>query len=433
MSRHLLAIILFALFVCIGGTAKAAPFEVRNIVVSIQSESAVKARDIALAKAQRVAFAALVGMTENDIPQISDMQIARLSRGFSLQGERLAARSYSANFTIRFNPASTNNFILTHNLSLTPQAAAGQTISVNRVVTDKPAAPVTAEGAVADGEAGTDAAPIAPAADAIVVVLPVLDIGSRRVIWDEPGLWRSVWQKKDHSVPGLSVRVPLGDVDDIADVPDASLLNNNPSNMAHMIERYAATDGYIIVAKNQGASMNTAGGMALSLYRHDGKQLKFIRKQVIRPRPGYLFDDAVPAAMQMIVSTHNNTASAEANTQAPAETLAQIAQATSGEANGGTTVDKSVLEAAPETINQSNGGTVLVTVPYQSLQQWLGIQRRLRMVPGMKSVVPLRVSPSSAQVSIKTNLSMADLERNLAMQSFVLQRLPNGETALLDQ
>lgn len=417
MLRHLLKIIAFIFFICAGSPAFAAPFEVKNIAVSIQSESAVKARDMAIAKAQRVAFAALVGKTENDIPEISDNQIARLARGFSLQGERLAARSYSATFTIRFNPAATNNFILTSGMQLTPQAASGQTISVNRVVTDKPV-PAVAKVDPATGETIVveDSAIAAEAKqDNVVVVMPILDIGSRRVIWDDPSSWRDVWQKKDQSVPGLKVNIPLGDVDDIADVPDASFLSSGKANITRFLQRYNASSLYVVVAKNLGAALNTAGGMSLSLYRHDGQQLKFLRKQIIRPRQGYLFDDAMPAAMQMIVSAHNNTGPVTAQSEME-----------SGES---TIVDKTVLNPVI-----SGSGPIIVTIPYQSLQQWIAIQRRLRMVPGVKSVVPLRVSPSSAQVSLKSGLSNnADLERNLGMQNFTLQRLPSGEMALIDK
>lgn len=48
---------------------------------------------------------------------------------------------------------------------------------------------------------------------------------------------------------------------------------------------------------------------------------------------------------------------------------------------------------------------MLVTIPYQSLPQWVGIQKRLRLVPGITAVMPVRVSPSSAQVRIVTNAS----------------------------
>lgn len=437
MLRRLFQLVFFVFVICLSERVQAAAFEVRNIAVSVQSESAVMARDMALSKAQRVAFAALVGMTENDLPHIDDAQIARLVRGFSLQGERLAARSYAANFTIRFNPATTRNFILQQQLQLTPQAASGQAISVNRTITDKPAAPDGQSAEEGSPESAAALDPVALAAaqrEQTIVILPVLDIGSRRVIWDEPGLWRNVWQKQDHSTPGLTVRVALGDVDDIADIPDAGFLNSGPANIARLLERYEAGNLYIVVAKNQGAALNTAGGMALSLYRHNGQQLTFQQKRVIRPRPGYMFDDAVPAAMTMIASAHTGRGSLRP--AAAAETLADVAAEQAG--NPAATVDPSVLEptipAATEQVPSRVSGPILVVVPYQSLQQWIGIQRRLRMVPGMKGVVPLRVSPSSAQVSLTTTLSSStDLERNLALQNFRLQKMPNGEIALIDQ
>lgn len=418
MLRHLLSLPVFfaflSAFLSLAGHADAARFEVRNIAVSIQAQDAVKARDMAISKAQRVAFAALVGKTENDLPlQITDTQIARLARGFSLQGERLAARSYAANFTIRFNPGPTASFIQASGLQLTNDAAMGQTISVNRVVTNAPP-PVAAPSAGLTPDAASAPVTTEAKAETTAVVLPILDIGSRRVLWDEPDSWRDVWQRRDPSVPGLKLRVPLGDVEDVTDLPDASFLNaaSGTANIPKMLQRYTASVLYVIVAKNQGAALDSAGGMALSLYRYDGQQLKLVARQLVRPRQGYLFDDAVPAAIQMMVT-------AEQGGTAAATTKPPVAE---------------TLEAVPEPAAASAvASSLVVTIPYQSLRQWIGIQKRLRMVPGVKSVVPLRVSPSSARVNITTTLSGNELNQNMGMQNFTLQQLANGEMALIDQ
>lgn len=417
MLQRLLQLPLIAIFmVLMNGVAFATPYEVKNVVISIQAEDAVKARDQAITKAQRVAFAALAGKNETELVAINDSQIARVVSGFSVQGERLASRSYRGNFTIRFMPAAANNLIISNGMQPTPQVASGQTISINKVVTNT-VAPATAPAATTEPGVETTAPVVeeAKVQDSTIVVLPVLDIGSRRVVWDEPNPWRNIWQKTDHSVPGLAVGVPLGDVDDVTDIPDANFLSSGQANIQRMLERYTAGNLYIIVAKNQGAGLNTASGMALSLYRHDGQQLKFIRKNLIHPRPGYLFDDAVPVAMQMIVMAQNSN-----GTPSPVTTDPTVLESQ-------TTTTTSTVETAPVVA----AGSVTVTVPYQSLQQWLDIQKRLRMVPGVSSVLPVRVSSSSAQVRISTTVSGADFTRNLSMQNFSLQKMPGGELALI--
>lgn len=97
------------------------------------------------------------------------------------------------------------------------------------------------------------------------------------------------------------MRVPLGDVSDIADIPDTNFLTGGVANIRSMLDRYMASNLYVLIAKNQGAALDPSGGMALTLYRHDGRKLKFIRKMVVHSRPGYMFDDAIKPAMQMIV------------------------------------------------------------------------------------------------------------------------------------
>jgi hypothetical protein len=410
LRRSLLIMMLLGMTCFSAKQGLAAPFEVTNVIVSVQAEDAVKARDQAIAKAQRHAFGALVGVNGTDLQAVTDAQIARLVRGFSLHGERVASRSYAANFSIRFNPAATQNFILSNGLRLTEQAARGETIVVSK--------PVTATVPAADGKAAEETAPATEtvAIAKPVLVLPVLDIGSRRVIWDDPNPWRDIWQEKDQSVPSLSVRVPLGDVSDITDIPDAGFLSgNSAANIPSILQHYAASDLYVVIAKNLGASLNPEGGMSISLYRHDGQKLSFIRKKVIHPRPGYLFNDAVPAAIQMIALAQINH-SPETSSASSVETV---------------TEELPVASAATPSIS---GGQLVVTIPYQSLQQWVGIQRRLRLVPGVKSIIPIRLSPSSAQVRILTTTSSSeDFTRNLAMQRFEIQQMPNNEMALIEQ
>lgn len=427
MGRHLLYIAVFACTLLLGLSggsisAQAMSFDVTNVQISVQSTDAVKARDLALAQAQRKAFAVLVGQSEAEIEKaVTDTQIARLIRGFSVRGERLAARAYSANFTIRFNPNSTISFVQANGydfafpnqtgpINANPQGIAQQqpTQQSGQIQPDGTTAAMSAE----------EQANLAAQAviDKTVVVLPVLDIGTQNMLWGDPNPWREIWQKQDYSKNGLSIRVPLGDIADLTDVPDVRFLNGAQYNFDSLMNRYAASSVYIAIVKNQGS-----GGVLLSLYRHDGKKLAFLKKMIINPRPGFMFNDSVPAAVQMIIDAHN--------TQAATST------------DEGLTVQDQEQQPLPE--QELDGPVVapintqsepmLVTIPYQSLQQWVGIQNRLRLTAGITSIVPLRVSPSSAKVRLTANVPQMDLQRNLGAQRFDLQYLPTGEIVLIEQ
>jgi len=409
-----LTVVLFAFLLT--APVLAAGLEVDNIAISVQAADAVQAKDQAINQAQRKAFGALVGKSDADIARISDTQIARLVKGFSVQGERLTSRSYRANFTIRFLQAPTNNFIIGNGLQFTEAAANGQPIAFDNTV----AAAVPPAGTPAQPGAAPVAATAPAAATQSIVVLPILDIGSRRVIWDDSNPWRDAWRDTDRSTPNIKVSIPLGDIDDVTDIKDASFLSDGKANIANMLQRYAAGNLYVVVAKNMGAALDTTGGMSISLYRHDGQNLKFIRKMIIHPRAGYLFNDAVPAAMQMIVSANG------------------------GKDSSTTTVNNDVLDTQPSddtpatapapVVSQKISGALMITVPYQTLQQWVSIQKRLRMVPGIQSIIPVRVSASSAQVRVTTSTTTTDdLSRNLTMQQFILQKMPNGEMVLTEQ
>lgn len=403
-----------AVFLCVAGffaaPANAMPFEVTNIQMTAQSTDAVKAREMALAQAQRKAFAVLVGLDEAGIETVTDAQIARLVRGFSVRGERLAARAYTANFTIRFNPNATIGFVQQNGYAF---AHAGQ----NGPIDANPSARTLQQAQHPDQDMGqaenTDpnAQNTVSDLERTLVILPVLDVGQQNLLWADPNPWREIWQAKDYSEHGLNIRVPLGDIADVTDVPDVGFMNGAHYNFISLLNRYAAGNAYIIVFKNQGS-----GGALLSLYRHDGSRLVFVRKMIANPRPGYRFDDAVPAALQMVIMTHNNNA----GTSEPVQN------------NNIQEQHSSASDMAATGIH--NNQPFEATIPYQSLQQWVAIQNRLRRVSGVVSVVPLRVSPSSAKVRLTANIdNMGDFQRSLAAQNFDLQHLPTGEIVLIEQ
>lgn len=404
--RAILAIFVM-LFITAAISAHAGPYDVTNLQISIQTDNTVKARDEAITRAQRVAFAQLTGQSEEQTASVTDAQISRLVRDFSLRGERLAAHFYQAVFTIRFDPARTQNFIDTNGLNYVDPSTLAP-VAINE------------GGAQATTTSATTATDTAAPVLQTIAVLPVLDIGSRRVVWDEPNPWRDVWQKTDHSNAKVRVALPLGDASDVTDIPNADFLTPGSdvqgvsANINQFLQRYGAQTLYIIIAKNQGAALDPSGGMALSLYKHDGKQLKFLRKNVIRPRPGYLFDDAVPAGLQMVLQDHGVIP--------PATTTTVTA-----------TASPSVTTPAQSTASAYQISDLFVTVPYQSLAQWVGIQQRLRRVAGVSGIQPVRLSPSSAQIRLITTISEPDLVRNMSLQGFDLQKLPNGERALTER
>jgi hypothetical protein len=88
MRQFLLSFVTTAFFACLlVQPVLAAGLEVDNITVSVQAADAVQARDQAINQAQRKAFGALVGKSDTDLAKISDAQISRLVKGFSVQGE----------------------------------------------------------------------------------------------------------------------------------------------------------------------------------------------------------------------------------------------------------------------------------------------------------------------------------------------------------
>src|SRR6202035_4182592 len=49
-----------------------------------------------------------------------------------------------------------------------------------------------------------------------IVVLPVLQVGGKATLWDDPNPWRDAWQNRPAGGNPTHLLVPLGDVGDVA-------------------------------------------------------------------------------------------------------------------------------------------------------------------------------------------------------------------------
>ncbi len=235
LFKRLMSILLFVtLLVCTPMTISTASqnktYIIDEIAIDVTAENAVQARENAILEAQRSAFDKLVKNTLNDadyqsLPTISDQMLTDLVRGFSVKNERSSADRYKAEFTVTFDEEKLERFLGVVGL--------------------------------ADFHKGHSS----------IVIMPFLQIGSKLILWDEPNPWREAWQKNVIlNTDNLTIRVPIGDISDIADIPDASAFTPDSANITTILERYNAQHVIYAVAKTKGPVLDPSEGVRVTLY-----------------------------------------------------------------------------------------------------------------------------------------------------------------------
>ena len=386
-----------------------------NIMVQIQSKDLTTARDQALLEAQKRALAGFTAATDAaKVKQVDNLLLSRSMKDFSLQNERMDDQAYQAGFNIRFDATKFEGLLRTYGIAL-PTAK-----DIDLANAPPPSTGDEAQaGEQADGDKKVaDAAP----AGTPVIVLPILDIGARRVLWDEPNPWRDAWQKQSKFNSKTAFVVPLGDVDDMGDIPDGHFIDDKklPENVriGHMLERYKADKMYVLLAKSQGASLNPGQGLEIKVFSYDAKGGNPLAVIQSSARPGYLFDDAVPFTVGKLDDMAQGKQAAPPPV-APTPALAAVTAPLSPAAP---------LTGVPD--RPSSQAHVMAQIPIANLGQWVRIQQNLRRTNGISQIITQQISPQSVTVRIESGLPLQTLLRNIQGSGFGVSQNPDGSYML---
>lgn len=337
-----------ALFFVMGTPAMAqeALYVVEDQAVDVTADNPVQARENAILEAQRSAFDVLAQrmLPEDEykaLPNFSDDVVASLVKDFSVKGERTSSTRYTALFTLRFDgPRVERVFGLT-------------------------------------GIAYSDVA------SQPVVVLPFLQMGTRLMIWEEPNPWREVWQNAVLDDGLVPIRVPLGDIADMADVPDASIFSGQAGNLTAIADRYGAANVLLVVAKSRGAALEASEGVLLTLYTASGSGVERINELMVPAGQGATFSQA----MNDVVAYIRN--------------------------------DWKQQTTNIDTVNTSN---VAVQASFTGLPEWIDIKQRLEGVSLVDSINTDTMTHNRADLMIEYTGSLEGLRLALLQNGLTLSQ-----------
>ncbi len=199
----------------------------------------------------------------------------------------------------------------------------------------------------------------------VLVVLPVLQAGPQRVLWEDSNAWLSAWQRSSGGNSAVELVVPGGDLRDIGLIDAAGALSQDWSLLAPLVSRHRA-DGVLVAHA-----------------RKDGN--------IFRQRLTWIDEDgADPVLMARNVP---QTWSMEALGRAVEASRAGIDEHWAAMA---------LAPAGPVV-------AVFADIPVTSLTEWVDVRDRLESAPALQAVVPLLVSTTRVRARLLYTGTRGDL------------------------
>lgn len=302
-------------------------YTVEGIEVDVTAKNALEAREEAFNEAQVKAYQELVERlasngAENQNKDLDAESISFMVQDFEVTKEQLSAKRYKGIYTIRFRPDAFQSQIINQG------------------------------GSYSDIPRGD------------VLILPFYQAGANTVLWGQMNPFLSAWARQySSSIDLTSIVVPIGDIEDVAQVNESSPLSYDPVKLERMRERYGANEVSLILASPE-IGANGVENLRVSLYSAKIRGPEFAGQMKIDGVAGetinQLFDRAVLKLTQQYKSDWKEQ----------------------------TAVSSTEIQNISAVMN------------FHSVREWINTKQLLESVPGMDSVRVNRLTPREANVSL---------------------------------
>ena len=343
---------LFAVLLTVPALAAEDPvYTVEGVQIDVTADSAAKARTQALEQAPGLAFETLAGrlLSEDKLPNFKMpdvMTISGMISDFEVTSEKLSRVRYIGTYTFRFNGNAVRNHISSSGFSYTD-------------VGSKP-----------------------------VLVLPFLQVGGQTILWGEGNPWLTAWTKQVTTKGLVPVTVPIGDLEDTADIADNDALTFEQAKMDNMTLRYRAGRTIILTAV---PAWNDAA--ATSETMPDSLQIMMYGT------------DAGPQFQKDMTVTSADIKDSETLFDAAARLSRKMLQ--------NDWKSKTLTDAS-----QTN--KLKVRVAFASAQEWVEMQKMLNHVQGVNEVQLISLTPAAALVELRFSGTEERLRLALAQSDMTL-------------
>lgn len=352
----------FAIMLLIATPALAAQdpaFVITGVKVDVTAEDATAARDQAFIQAQQAAFRQLAErmIPEDDLTSFKmpdDSTLSTFVNDFEVTQEQLSHIQYIGTYTFRFKSDAVRSYLSGSGVSYTD-------------VSSKP-----------------------------VLVLPYYEWGTRMILWGRDNPWLGAWTRAERQQGLVPLTVPIGDLQDVADMGDSDALTYDEQSLYRMVNRYGAGEAVIVIATPvwaaDTAETQLPAEIRIAMYRTDrGK----------------------PERSGEVNIASEKTDSAAALLDRTVQAVQKILQ-------------KDWKSRTLVSASQSNN--LQVRVKFVTMQEWVDTQQKLRRVQGVSEVRLLSLKPGQAHVELlfqgsedrlRLALAQADMTLTAPQVSFI--------------
>jgi hypothetical protein len=348
--------------------SSAALYTVSGVQVDVTAESAVAAREQAMAQARAQALKVLMArlVPSDALSRVPQVDPNTLLRDFEVTSEKVGSTRYIGTMAVRFDPGKVRGFLWSAHI------------------------------------------PFSDTRSDPVLVLPVFEPGGPPVLFEATNPWLAAWAALKHAPRVVPFVVPGGDLDDLKAIGATQALGADPTALGAIAARYNVQQVLIADATPpgvaaDGSTTNTpaadkqptpapAGGLAIRLLRvaQDGSG------QDAFTVPGQPGEDQ-------------------------AALLARAVDA----------VVARVEDAWKNGTPQGPEHTLLATLPIDSLGGWMDLRKQVEQVETVRQVALKALSPRAAKVILHYSGDIPALQADLAAAGLMLVPAPAGEQGWL--
>ncbi|MBV6632239.1 MAG: DUF2066 domain-containing protein [Alphaproteobacteria bacterium] len=337
---------------------------VAGIDVDVTADTAVAARDQAIATAQNLAFRVLMQrltlLNAGDLPVIERERLDQLIKDFEISGERSSSVQYLGTFTVRFIPDQVRRYLR--------------------------------ETGIGFSEAFRPP----------MLVLPIIQDERGIRLWDAPNPWLGTWQDRNGQVGQLTLIAPRGGLEDLVTSNVDQALNGDLQALKAMRERYRTEAVLVAVARLVPATDTNPLRLAIE-FREYGRAIR-----PDGPREGERIFGFIDATQLTLAAgaDENPTALLTRGRDAVIQQL--------------TTAWKQETVVALS----NEFGRITVALPVGSLGEWQQAQRRLAQEGAISRVTVLSMAKDRVRLALDHLGSVGELRRVLAQRGLRLSPEP---------
>lgn len=213
-----------------------------------------------------------------------------------------------------------------------------------------------------------------------IVVLPVFNDGASLVLWDDPNEWRTAWAQRSAGSGPTRLTLPLGDAKDLALIDAEKAQSGESEPLNAVAQRNGGSDAVV----------------ALATTRRQGSNLAGLEVSVKRYHSGHLVD------------TQGRSFDASTG-ESEADFVKRVTDAVAVDVEKSSTASHADQQAS-----------LAITVPINSLGDWLRVRDRLASVTSIRKVDLLSLNRQEARIEVKYVGSQDQLKSSLSEVSLDL-------------